>query len=281
MLDSVMNSVMRSKRKETMAARGRNRAFTLIELLVVIAIIALLAAMLLPALRWAKEAGKSAVCKSNLRQMGIALTMYGDDYNHFPYTLNTASRDVWFMQISEYLEMKSLLRCPKFRGISMPFWMGEMFAEKEEGAGISYGYNGFGTKGRSISWIDYNVSRTDVFGLGGLHAKELADWQHSSPVPMSRIRVPSDMLAIGDSAIGRLRKFNFLLNIEDIGNTIRSNFIPRHGKGINMVFVDGHAEFDSLEDWIARTPQARKRWNNDNRPHPETWETPPAPLESE
>lgn len=281
MLDSVMNIVMRSKRKETMAANGRNLAFTLIELLVVIAIIALLAAMLLPALGQAKQMGKSAVCKSNLRQMGIALTMYGDDYNHFPYTLNTASRDVWFMQISEYLEMKSLLRCPKFRGISMPFWMGEMFAERKEGAGISYGYNGFGTKGRSISWMNNNASRTDVLGLGGVRAEESPDVQHAVPVPVSRIRVPSDMLAIGDSAIGRLGKFNLLLNIEDIGNTIRSNFIPRHGKGINMVFVDGHVEFDSLEDWIARTPYARRRWNNDNRPHPETWETPPAPLESE
>lgn len=264
-----------------MAANRGNIAFTLIELLVVIAIIALLAAMLLPALHRAKESGKSAVCKSNLRQMGIALTMYGDDYDHFPYTLNTASRHVWFMQISRYLEMDSLLRCPTFRGVSKPFWEGEMFMERKGGAGISYGYNGFGTKGRSISWIDNNASRTDVLGLGGLRAEEAQNVQHSLPVPMSRIRVPSDMLAIGDSAINsRLKIFNFLLNIEDIANTIRSNWTPRHLTGINMVFVDGHAEFDSLEKWIARMPQARQRWNNDNRPHPETWEPPP-PVEAE
>ena len=275
-----MNSVMRSKRKESTAANSKNTAFTLIELLVVIAIISILAAMLLPALGRAKEAGKSAVCKSNLRQMGIALTMYGDDYNHFPYTLNTASRDVWFMQISQYLEMESLLRCPKFRGVSKPFWMGEMFTEM--GDGVSYGYNGFGTKGRSsISWIDYNVSRTDVLGLGGLRVEESPDVQHSLPVPVSQIRVPSDMLAIGDSMIGRLKKFNFLLNIEDMVNTIRSNWAPRHLTSVNMVFVDGHVEFDSLEKLGARMPQARKRWNNDNRPHPETWEPPPTPLESE
>ena len=279
-----MNSVMRSKRKESTAASIRNTAFTLIELLVVIAIISILAAMLLPALGRAKEAGKSAVCKSNLRQMGIALTMYGDDYNHFPYTLatstNALTRHIWFTKINQYLEMDSLLYCPAFRGLSKITWMSGMPYEVRDG--VSYGYNGFGTKGRSMSWSDNNLSRSDVLGLGGLRAEESSNVQHSLPVPMSRIRVPSDMLAIGDSAINsRLGKFNFLLNIEDIGNTIRSNFIPRHGKGINMVFVDGHVEFDSLEDWIARTPQTRKRWNNDNRPHPETWEPPLAPLESE
>src|SRR5579859_6749087 len=82
------------------------RGFTLIELLVVIAIIAILAAMLLPVLNRSQEAGRTAVCKGNLRQYGLALRMYVEDFKVYPpYSgVVTTNDDVpWEIRLQSYL----------------------------------------------------------------------------------------------------------------------------------------------------------------------------------
>jgi prepilin-type N-terminal cleavage/methylation domain-containing protein/prepilin-type processing-associated H-X9-DG protein len=105
-------------------ARWRRRAFTLIELLVVIAIIAIMMALLLPAIQKVREAANGMRCRNNLKQMGIALHMYYNDYGRLPpggrlHGDNTRVPDTgdwgndqgtWHVYLLPYLEMDSLWR---------------------------------------------------------------------------------------------------------------------------------------------------------------------------
>src|SRR6186997_2010986 len=93
----------------TWQRKARRHGFTLIELLVVIAIIALLAAILFPVFARARENARRASCSSNLKQIGLGMLQYTQDYDeHFPMQAAAA----FWPSLTPYIKSDQIYKCP-------------------------------------------------------------------------------------------------------------------------------------------------------------------------
>ncbi len=136
------------------------RSFTLIELLVVIAVIAILAALLLPALSMAKEYGARSLCSSNLHQIGLGVNSYANDWGYYPAVtdmawggdLNWCTPGYGFYDgMYEYLQSGAIMYCPNFKRI--PAYSSVVLATssipKNPGYSMVLGYQAAGWSGKA------------------------------------------------------------------------------------------------------------------------------------
>lgn len=106
---------MKTAENGQVMAEGRTRGrkgFTLIELLVVIAIIAILAAILFPVFARARENARRASCSSNLKQIGLGIMQYTQDYDETYPVRDNAASGTWAQTIQPYVKSTQLFKCP-------------------------------------------------------------------------------------------------------------------------------------------------------------------------
>jgi prepilin-type N-terminal cleavage/methylation domain-containing protein/prepilin-type processing-associated H-X9-DG protein len=262
------------------STHAKFRGFTLIELLVVIAIIAILAAMLLPALAQGKAQAQSTSCKGSLRQMSVAMRMYVEDVRRYPlltYFTNDAldSGIEWVSLLRPYYPLawtNPAFHCPAYKGYVAP---ARDFppSPNSPGGGTSdvylgsYGYNAVGA---------YSSVLLPNLGLGSISDPHY----RSVPVSEAQVLVPNDMIMFGEALLQHVANAGEsrtpLWSGQDwlfIGSSPLPSFFKYpwpHGRNCNIVFCDTHVEGIQPSKLFNPTNTA-VRWNNDHQPHPETW----------
>ena len=210
--------------------RALNGLFSLIELLVVVAIIAILMAILLPALGKAREMARTSLCVNNFKQLGLGFALYEDSEDGWIPTVEGEPKFAgWYRQICpDYVKSTKAFECPSSLS-EFPFRkVPDTFSSNTGGSEgrFGYGYN-YWSRIDSTTWPQqkvYQIHRPSV-------TLTLCD-------------------SFGDTTPGSLGYFSYAVYANSTNRAVSN----RHNRGANVLFFDSHVEWKLkayLDNWQA------------------------------
>jgi prepilin-type N-terminal cleavage/methylation domain-containing protein/prepilin-type processing-associated H-X9-DG protein len=236
--------------------RSHHTAFTLIELLVVIAIIALLAAILFPVFSRARENARRASCQSNLKQIGLGMTQYTQDYDErYPPIWSGPAfpgRYHWMDSMMPYVKSEQIFDCPS------DTYAGNKYVTIDTSSTTTLNNtpNNYGSYGAANAyWAEANDPTT------GPYASPMSqNGAGTSGQPLVKVESPATSILIGDSngsfqlawqnGAGANHPTSVTTSItpniftRKNGNDTDTEgaFVGRHLETLNLLFADGHVK---------------------------------------